>query len=429
VTVRPSLRLRAALSFALFSMALVVSLVAAVLVFTDDQEDDLIRGVLESEIRHIRETLRTDPHGIPSLSDAFGAYLVRGPADREALPPYLRSVGPGESEVEVGEIEYHVRVEAQDGIEIYLAYDVTRHERKLRAFRDFLFAAVGLASLLSAWLGFALAGRIVGPVLDLARQVRRLAPDAPHTTFAESYRDREVLQLAEAFDAYHRRVAAAIARETAFTATVSHELRTPLTAIQTGTELLSQETGLSAKGRQRATTILRAAERMAGAIESLLLLARETPADGVQAVALEPLVREAVAAVADELREGVDLVIAVPPDASVSTYPTALHLTLVNLLRNAAAHTAAGRIEVSSDGSALVIRDTGGGIPPADQPYVFDRFYRGANARTSGSGLGLAIVRQMADRFGWRVVIESGPGEGTEVRILFPPTSPKLHSS
>jgi signal transduction histidine kinase len=60
---------------------------------------------------------------------------------------------------------------------------------------------------------------------------------------------------------------------------------------------------------------------------------------------------------------------------------------------------------------------------------VFDRFYRGANARTSGSGLGLAIVRQMADRFGWRVVIESGPGEGTEVRILFPPTSPKLHSS
>lgn len=425
----PSLRLRATLSFALFSMVLVVSLVAAVLVFTDDQEDDLIRGVLENEMRHIRQTLRREPHGVPSLSDAFQAYLVRAPADREALPPYLRSVGPGESEVELGEIEYHVRVDSEDGTDIYLAYDVTRHEQKLRAFRDFLYAAVAVASLLAAWLAFALASRIVGPVRDLARQVRQLAPDAPHTTFAESYRDREVLQLAEAFDAYHRRVAAAIARETTFTATVSHELRTPLTAIRTGAELLAQDAELSAKGRQRATAILRAAERMADAIESLLLLARETPADGMQPVALEPLVREAVAAVADGLRDGVELVVDVPHHASVATYRPALHLALVNVLRNAAAHTQAGRIEISSDGRALVVRDTGSGIPTGDLPHVFDRFYRGTNARTSGSGLGLAIVRQMADRFGWRVVIESRPGEGTEVRLLFPPPSPKLHSS
>jgi hypothetical protein len=427
--VRPSLRRRAALSFALFSMALVVSLVAAVLVFTDDQEDDLIRGVLESEMRHIRQRLREDPRGVPSLSGDFQAYLVRDPADRLALPPHLRSLGPGETEIESGETEYHVRVDSQDGTEIYLAYDATRHEQKLRAFRDFLFVAIGAASLISAWLAYALAGQLVAPVLDLARRVCRLAPAAPHATFADAHRDREVLQLAEAFDAYHRRVSEALARETAFTATVSHELRTPLTAIRTGAELLSEDPDLSAKGRQRATAILHAAGRMADAIASLLLLAREMPTHAVQPVALAPLVREATATVADQLTDGVDLVIDVPPGASVSTYPPALHLALVNVLRNAAAHTQAGRIEVSVDGTALLVRDTGCGIPPADLPHVFDRFYRGSSTSTSGSGLGLAIVRQMADRFGWLVTLESEPGRGTVVRLAFPPTSLKLHSS
>lgn len=430
---RPSLRRRTALSFALFSMVLVVSLVAAVLAFTDNQEDDFIRGVLDSEMRHIRQMLREDPHSLPSLSDAFEVYLVRNPADREALPQGLLSLGPGETEIESAETEHHVRVESLDGTTIYLTYDATRHEQRLHAFRAFLYAAVGVASLLSAWLAFALAGQLVGPLLGLARQVRRLAPAAAQTTFAEAYRDREVLQLAEAFDAYHRRVAEALARETAFTATVSHELRTPLTAIRTGAELLSQDPGLSEKGRRRATAILQAAGRMTDAVESLLLLARETPADGVQPVALAPLVREAAATVTDQLHEGVELLIDVPADASVSTYPPALHLALANVLRNAAAHTRTGRIEVSLDGTALAVRDTGSGIPPEDLPHVFDRFYRGANARTSGSGLGLAIVRQMADRFGWRATVESRPGGGTEFRILFPPASPapsqKLHGS
>ena len=71
-------------------------------------------------------------------------------------------------------------------------------------------------------------------------------------------------------------------------------------------------------------------------------------------------------------------------------------------------------------GGALVVRDRGPGIDPADRPFVFDRFYRAPSARgLPGSGLGLAIVRQVADAHGGAVAVED-PGDdegGTQVRF------------
>ena len=66
----------------------------------------------------------------------------------------------------------------------------------------------------------------------------------------------------------------------------------------------------------------------------------------------------------------------------------------------------------------LTVRDHGPGIPPADLPGVFDRFYRAASARgVPGSGLGLAIVRQVAESHGGTVRAEPAPGGGTLIRL------------
>ncbi|MFT9056326.1 MAG: sensor histidine kinase, partial [Ethanoligenens sp.] len=77
----------------------------------------------------------------------------------------------------------------------------------------------------------------------------------------------------------------------------------------------------------------------------------------------------------------------------------------------------------TEDGVSLAVRDTGVGIPPEDLTHVFDRFYRVDKARSrmqGGSGLGLAIVRSIAEAHHGTVQIESVPGHGTTVRILFP---------
>ncbi len=71
------------------------------------------------------------------------------------------------------------------------------------------------------------------------------------------------------------------------------------------------------------------------------------------------------------------------------------------------------------------MRDHGPGISEADVPHVFDRFYRGAEARgRPGSGLGLAIVRQVAEQHGGRVSAQSAPGGGTVMRLRLPGAGP-----
>jgi hypothetical protein len=107
----------------------------------------------------------------------------------------------------------------------------------------------------------------------------------------------------------------------------------------------------------------------------------------------------------------------VPAGAGVRANRTALQLTLANLLKNAIAYTDRGEIRVRYADGELAVSDTGVGIAPAELPRVFERAFRGANARAGGTGIGLAIVKRIAERFGWRIDAESVPGGGTTFRI------------
>jgi signal transduction histidine kinase len=70
----------------------------------------------------------------------------------------------------------------------------------------------------------------------------------------------------------------------------------------------------------------------------------------------------------------------------------------------------------------LRVADTGGGIAPADLPFVFDRFWRGDPARTAGSsrGLGLAIARELVQAHGGAISVQSTPGAGATFTIDLP---------
>ena len=106
--------------------------------------------------------------------------------------------------------------------------------------------------------------------------------------------------------------------------------------------------------------------------------------------------------------------------------PERLGRAINNLLDNAAKFSPeGGTVDVTLRGDELTVRDRGPGVPEAELPHIFDRFYRGAEAREhAGSGLGLAIVRQVAERHGGSVTAATAPGGGLSVTLTLPGARP-----
>ena len=109
--------------------------------------------------------------------------------------------------------------------------------------------------------------------------------------------------------------------------------------------------------------------------------------------------------------------------------PDGLRLVFGNLLGNAIKYSTgpASRVDVylstAGDSVRVRIRDTGIGIPEAEQARIFEEFQRGSNvagAHASGFGLGLAVVKELVDRYHGRILLESEVDVGTTVCVEFP---------
>lgn len=426
---KTGLRRRIALTIALFSLLLVLAQTAVVIMLTDEQEDDVVTQILEDQIRQREQQLRQGMQPALPSSEKLQGYLVHGADDVRRLPPYLRELPQGTSEIEHGEGELHVEVRQEGDARLYLVYDATVHENRVHEFRTLMLLGAATMALVIAGLGYWLAGLLVREVGDLAQRVAGLPPGGELAPLAGDYRDEEVARLAAAFDQYTRKVTELLRREQEFTANASHELRTPLTAISTGCELLLQDPQIGERSRDRLQAMASAAARMSQSIGALLLLARETAGGESETVNVREAVEECLAPLRKTLpADRVQLDLNVAPDIAVQINRHALRLVLSNLLANAIGHTERGAITIRYAQGTLSVADTGCGIAEGDLPHIFDRHYRGqAGRRREGSGLGLAIVKEVADRLGWKVSAQSTPGSGSTFQIQFPPASQILH--
>ncbi len=216
-----------------------------------------------------------------------------------------------------------------------------------------------------------------------------------------------------------------------FVTAVSHDLRSPLTAIlgyielvERSGELNQQQAEFVRKARLSVGQITDLVSNLLdlGRIEAGLDEAKElTPVTMLARYALESM-RSAAAA------KGIQLQSELPDDLPmVWGAPIRLRQMFGNLIDNAIKYTpAGGRITVAAqrEGSQVIltVQDTGVGVPIADQPRLFDRFFRGSNAPadTQGTGLGLSIVKSIVDNHGGRVWVDSQPGLGTIFNVLLP---------
>jgi two-component system phosphate regulon sensor histidine kinase PhoR len=220
-----------------------------------------------------------------------------------------------------------------------------------------------------------------------------------------------------------------------FTAAVSHELRTPLARLLVLLEsaaLPGSDVGeLMEQARQEV-------EQARELIDDVLFLGElET---GREVVALgrtraQPIVEEIVTAFTERANHAqIALEARADDGVELPLRPRMLRVVLENLLANAIRYAGPGStclVELTdhAEGPVLAVEDDGKGVEPSDLPRLFERFYRGDQARTSrGTGLGLAIVKHVVTSADGEIEATSEPGRGLKIRARFPRTSPGARS-
>jgi two-component system, OmpR family, sensor histidine kinase MprB len=287
-----------------------------------------------------------------------------------------------------------------------------------------LVAAGGVA--LAALLGALVARAALRPVRRLTDAAEHVAETHDLTRRIEVSGEDELNRLAVSFNTMLAALEQAVAAQRQLVADASHELRTPLTSLRTNFEVLMRPGGLPEESRrQLERDVHRQFDEMAALVGDIVELARDGPAAAEEDdVRLDVLVAEAVERV-ERNRSDVRFRLTAAPTL-VRGVAARLDRAVTNLLDNAAKWSPAGElVEVEVDpGGRVSVRDHGPGIADADLPFIFDRFYRSAEARSKpGSGLGLAIVRQVAEAHGGQVSVER-PDDGGSRFVLAVPALP-----
>jgi signal transduction histidine kinase len=217
-----------------------------------------------------------------------------------------------------------------------------------------------------------------------------------------------------------------------FVSSVSHELKTPITLIHLYGETLLRHGHLPAIERDEFLRIItRESTRLGRLVDRVLTFSRVERGGERYAFEVDDPT-PVVAGVVNDYREwltqeGFSVNLSVPDVGPPVRFDrAALSQAVLNLLDNAAKYSGASRyiavrLAERDPDVAIEVEDHGVGIAPADQPRIFDRFYRGRGATgAGGQGLGLFMVRHIVEAHGGRIEIESEPGRGSLFRLILP---------
>jgi PAS domain S-box-containing protein len=216
-----------------------------------------------------------------------------------------------------------------------------------------------------------------------------------------------------------------------FLARMSHELRTPLNAVLGFTQLLQVEDDASSPSRTRHLAQIRVAgEHLLGLIDEVLDLSSLESGQmklDLQPVAVDGVVRQALALVQQAARQHQVMIEAGDLDGVVLADPMRLRQVLINLLTNAIKYNRPmGRVAVRSrlDSGRLLLNvsDTGRGMRPDQLAQLFEPFNRLGIERDGieGTGIGLVIVKVLVERMGGEIAVRSQPGAGTVFELRLP---------
>lgn len=414
-------------AFVVQGLLLVLAVVFGISLVTLFARNAIVQERLRVEAQAFWDEVRAPHDPVPRHTRTLQIHFR--PAEANVpVPPELEAL-PGGVSLDYGGHRAMLADRGPEG-ELYVVLQTGTIDRMM-ATAALAMIAMGLVSaLVITVLTYRKSRRMVLPVNRLAEEVARWDPASGELAgplglsgFVEEP-SREVSALATALHGLSGRVADFVQRERDFTRDASHELRTPLTVIRVASDMLLGDPDLPPHGRRSLERIQRSARDMEAVIDAFLILARE---GGIAPVSEEFEVREVVL---DEVEKARPLLgdkpvtLAVSGEASPRLFapPAVLGVVLRKLLANACHFTEQGNIDVRIEPDAVTVRDTGIGMSAETLRHVFEPFYRADAFSPLGKGFGLTIASRLSRRFGWELMLDSTPGQGTAATLRFSPT-------
>ncbi|GAA3442240.1 sensor histidine kinase [Planomonospora venezuelensis] len=321
-----------------------------------------------------------------------------------------------------------IHIARPTGMSVFVFVPLAEEERLLTGLRRPLAIAGAVMLVVALAVALLSAQRVLLPVRRLGSAARALGAGHLDTRLPVHGQD-ELAELTATFNdtaaALERSVSELRSLEAMsrrFVADVSHELRTPLTAMTAVTDMLSEEAErLPGEPAAAVRLVLREIERLRTLVEQLIEASRFDA--GTARLNLDTV--NVADAICDclEMRGWSDRVrVNVSQGLAFSVDPRRFDVIVANLVGNALRHGEPPVVVAARStphGLEVKVRDHGPGIPPADLPHVFNRFYK-AGTRGDGSGLGLSIARSNAQLHGGTISVR--PQEpGTLFTVWLPP--------
>ena len=295
-------------------------------------------------------------------------------------------------------------------------------------FMIFLPIVLFVSSLIS-WL---LAGRLLSPFVTMRALAEQIRQGRLKERITLGFKGREIEDLAKMFNEMLDGIQQSVEAQKRFTSDVSHEIRSPLTSLRGSIEVALRRRRSPAEYEEVLKNNLADIIRLSRITDNLLFLGK---ADNKilelrrQWLDIGYLIERVIEHLQDK---AADAVVSIDREygetIEISGDVELLEQAFANLLDNAIKYSPErGRITVRTaqdkENITVRIRDAGSGIPEADLPHIFERFYRVKDAHTrraGGTGLGLAITKWIVNAHNGKIGVESVVGSGTTFFVVLP---------
>lgn len=289
-----------------------------------------------------------------------------------------------------------------------------------------LWGVAGLVLMLflgtgATWL---MAGKALKPLEELTGTIEEIGGNDLSRRVEHQDRQDEIGQLAGSFNHMMDKVSASFERQQRFSASAAHELKTPLATILVNLDVLDMEEKASAAQMERVLSIVRTnTERMIHLVDNLFQLTAEKKGGMREEVPLEEMFTEILEEQSPQLdAKHLSVSLSGLSGMKLAGNPTMLYRAMGNLVENAVKYNREnGSISISAsrqDGNIIIkISDTGIGIPEEECGRIFEPFYRVDQSRSrsvGGAGLGLALVKDIVEKHGGSIRVNSQAGQGSE---------------
>ncbi len=348
--------------------------------------------------------------------------MGRGPGPGGGGPVVFTKV-PRFFAMQAGGSAWRFGVMGNNEMRLVVGLNCDQVKTELNWMRNAILGALPVALLLVGGGGWVVAGRALHPLNTIGEMAEGVTASGLDQRIPSSDADAEISRLIRVLNGMMDRLEASFRQATRFSADASHELKTPLAVMQGELENALQAAEPGSPAQQVFSNLLEETQRLKRITRGLLLLSQADA--GQLKLSLEPIdlsaelheMVEDARVLASDSNLRFDL--GIQPGMRVQADRSLLRMALLNLLSNAVKYNETnGSVGVTlatdNDQAVLTVRNSGQGIPLADQSRVFERFFRADQTRgraKDGLGLGLSLAREIIHAHRGELVLkESRPG-------------------